>query len=312
MNNFTKRTLLLCFIVILSLGLLVGCPATEEEPPQPDPDQAYIPMFVLVREEGSGTRAAFEQLFLNNNAGTHTFYSNIDMLDAVASEFLTIGYISLGAKNYFIKALYIDGVAPTAENVISGSYSFTRPFNIITRQAVSDTTQDFYNFILSAEGQDILEEHGFARVHQGQPFAGTLAPGLVRINGSSSMAPVMQELASAYMSLNLNSFIEIKVTNSAAGLEAITVDSASMYHQASPENLYLSANGHFDIGLVSYALASAELAANLNSTTIAYDGIAVIVNHANAINGLDSEVISAIFNGEINNWLDPIFDEYRD
>ena len=312
MKTSIKKLLLLGICIILALSLLGACtPADEQYDPQPDPDEPHIPMFIIIREEGSGTRAAFEELFANNSFGTHTFYSSLHMQYAVESDFFTIGYISLGFKDDFVKALYIDGVAPTLENVINGSYRFTRPFNLITRQDFSGVAQDFYNFILSLEGQDILEAHGFARVHQGQPFSGTLEPGLVRINGSSSMAAVMEELAFAYMYLNRNSSIEIQATNSAVGLEFAPEDSIYVYQQASPYNLYLHPGAIFDIGMVSREVAINELAANLNSTTIAHDGIAVIVNHANAINGLDSEAVSAIFNGEIDNWLDDVFEQYR-
>ena len=313
MKISTKKILLLSIGIILALSLLVGCPATYEPEPEPDENEYHIPMFILTREEGSGTRAAFEQLFANNGFGTHTFENSFDMMFAVDSDFFTIGYVSLGLKDDFIvKAVDINGITPTIENVLNGSYNFIRPLNIVTQQGLSDVAEDFYNFILSAEGQDIIEAFGFARIHQGQPFVGTLPPGLVRVDGSSSMAPVLQELGTAYMRLNRNSNIEVATSNSAVGLNVATAEAIYAYNQASPYNLALHPGGLFDIGMVSREITAGELTDGLNSTTIAHDSIAVIINYGNMIDGLSSETVSAIFNGEVNNWLDPIFEAYRD
>ena len=294
MKHSLKKILLLSIAAILAIGLLTGCPGSEDPDTGTGPDldpEAHIPIYALVREEGSGTRAAFEDFFAAAGDAAYTVEGSLDMLLTVSHEMITIGYISVAFMNESVKALYIDGIAPTVENIANGSYRFTRPFQVATRQDMSGVTRDFYNFILSAEGQDIIEAHGLARTGPGQPFAGSLPPGLVQISGSSSMAPVMEALGFAYMGLNRNSNVEIHISNSATGIEAV-------------------AENGFDIGMVSFEATTAELA-GLNSTTIAYDGIAIIVNHANAVNSLSSDLVSAIFAGEIDNWLEPAFEDHR-
>ena len=84
------------------------------------------------------------------------------MMTNVAQDPLAIGYISLGSLDESVKALKVDGAEATTENVKNESYKVSRPFNIATKEGVSDVAQDFIDYIMSAEGQKIVEESGFS------------------------------------------------------------------------------------------------------------------------------------------------------
>ncbi len=251
---------------------------------------------VISREDGSGTRGAFIELFgieQKDEEGNKIDYTtdNADitnstsvMMTSVAGNPAAIGYISLGSLNETVKALEIDGVAASVENVKSGDYKVVRPFNIATTAEVSEAAQAFIDFIMSAEGQAVVEENGYiAVVEDAQAFAGSDVSGKVVVAGSSSVTPVMEKLSEAYKAVNPNAEIEIQQSDSTAGMTS-TID------------------GVCDIGMASRALKDSELEAGLTPTVIAQDGIAVIVSNDNAITGLTSDQVRAIYMGEVTTW----------
>lgn len=251
---------------------------------------------VISREDGSGTRGAFIELFgieQKDEEGNKVDYTtdNADitnstsvMMTSVSSNPAAIGYISLGSLNETVKALEIDGVAASVENVKSGDYKVVRPFNIATTAEVSEAAQAFIDFIMSAEGQAVVEENGYiAAVEGAQAYAGSDVSGKVVVAGSSSVTPVMEKLSEAYQAVNPNAEIEIQQSDSTAGMTS-TID------------------GVCDIGMASRELKDSELEAGLTPTVIAQDGIAVIVSNDNAINGLTSDQVRAIYMGEVTTW----------
>ena len=251
---------------------------------------------VISREDGSGTRGAFIELFgieQKNADGEKIDYTTDDcditnstsvMMTSVAGNECAIGYISLGSMNETVKALTIDGAAASVENIKNGSYKVARPFNIATKAEVSDAAADFIAFIMSAEGQAVIEANGYIAVaEEAEAFAGGKTAGKIVVAGSSSVTPVMEKLAEAYMAVNPNVEIELQQSDSSSGMTS-TLD------------------GVCDIGMASRALKDSELEAGLTPMTIAMDGIAVIVSNDNPVEGLTSDQVRAIYMGEITDW----------
>ena len=250
---------------------------------------------VYSREDGSGTRGAFVELFgieQKNDAGEKVDYTTVEaiitnstdvMMTSVAGDTYGIGYISLGSLNDTVKAVKIDGAEASVENIKAGTYSVARPFNIATAGEVSEVTQDFINFIMSAEGQTIIEGKGYIAAAGTESFVSNNAAGKVVIDGSSSVAPVMEKLVEAYLAVNTNAEIELQSSDSSTGMSK-------------------TAEETIDIGMASRDLKESELEAGLTGITIAMDGIAVIVNHENPTADLSSEAVKAIFTGEAYMW----------
>lgn len=247
---------------------------------------------VVSREDGSGTRSAFTELMdiLDEDGDDATTdYSEITnstavMLATVAGNKSAIGYVSLGSLSDAVRAVSIDGVEASIENVVSGAYPVARPFNICVTAAVSPLAQDFIAFIMSADGQAVVSANNcIAALSDAQPYHSAALSGVITVAGSTSVAPVMEKLAEAYAVLNPDVSIEIQQSGSSAGIQS-------------------AIEGACDIGMSSRDLKTSELEAGLRSTLIARDGIAVIVNNENPVRDLSSPQIRAIFLGEVESW----------
>lgn len=185
---------------------------------------------VMTREEGSGTRSAFIELFgieTENESGekvdntiitAETTNSTSVMMTSVANDPSSIGYISLGSLNDTVKALQIDGVDATVDNIKNGTYKASRPFNIAVKADISETAQDFINFIMSAEGQAVVEENGYISQGNNGSYAGSSPSGTVNVAGSSSVSPVMEKLKEAYALVNPNAQIVVQQNDSTTGI----------------------------------------------------------------------------------------------
>jgi phosphate transport system substrate-binding protein len=248
---------------------------------------------VISREDGSGTRGAFIELFKieeRDSAGKRVDKTTKEavisnrtdiMLSAVAGNPAAIGYVSLGSLNNTVKALNIDGNAASIANVENGSYKITRPFNIAVKGSAGDAARDFITFILSREGQAVVAK-GYIPVAANAPAYTGTSSGRVVLAGSSSVTPVMEQLREAYLARNPNAVIEIQMSDSSTGIKA-------------------AVDGTCDIGMASRELSDTEKA-QLTPTVIAIDGIAVIVNPGNPLNGLSSAQVKQIFTGELSSW----------
>jgi phosphate transport system substrate-binding protein len=253
---------------------------------------------VVAREDGSGTRSAFIELFgVEETVGDQKVdqttldaiitNSTAVMLTTIVGDSQAIGYISLGSLDSSVKALDIDGVAATTDNVKNGSYKIQRPFNIVTNTGgtLSPTAQDFLTFILSSDGQKVIEQNHYvpsvdgATAYQAKPSTS----GKVIVAGSSSVTPVMEKLKEAYLVLNPDVDIEIQQSDSSTGIQA-TLD------------------GICDLGMSSRELKDTETSSGLKAEVIAYDGIAVIVNKALSFNGLTSAQVKDIYTGTVGRW----------
>ena len=205
-------------------------------------------------------------------------------MTTVAGDVNSLGYISLGSLNDTVTAVKIDGVEATADNVSNGTYKIARPFNIATKgEDLSDAAQDFVNYILSKDGQQIITDNGYISVGEGKEFTSNNASGKLVIAGSSSVTPVMEKLVEAYGKVNANVEIEVQESDSSTGMQS-TID------------------GLCDIGMASRELKDSETEAGLVATEIAKDGIAVIVNNESGITDLTSDQVKQIYTGEILTW----------
>lgn len=270
--------------------------SVEAEVAESNFDMAEL-ISVYSREDGSGTRGAFIELFgveQKDENGEKVDYTTEEaiitnstdvMMTSVAGDTYAIGYVSLGSLNdtVKVKAVQIDGAEATVENIKSGAYAIARPFNIATTGEVSEVAQDFINFIMSAEGQAIVTEKGYIGSDDAVAFESNGATGKVVVGGSSSVSPVMEKLIEAYVAVNSGAEIELQTSDSTTGMTG-------------------AADGTLDIGMASRALKDTEVEAGLVGTQIAMDGIAVIVNQENPVEDLSSETVKGIFTGELYTW----------
>lgn len=252
---------------------------------------------VVSREDGSGTRGAFIELVgveQKDASGNKVDNTTIDaeivnstsvVTQTVAGNDAAIGYISLGSLNDTVKALEIDGAAPTVENIKNGTYKVARPFNIVMKNALSEPAQAFVDFILSAEGQQVVADNHYIPLDNAPAFTGSTVSGKVVVAGSSSVTPVMEKLKEAYMAVNPNAEIEIQMSDSSTGVNS-------------------AIDGTCDFGMASRELKDSEVEKGATSTVIAMDGIAIIVNLNNPVTALTSEQVRSIYVGETTNWAD--------
>lgn len=247
---------------------------------------------VISREDGSGTRSAFVELtgVEDDNGDNTTVDAEIAnktdvVLTSVAGNESSIGYVSLGSLNGTVKAVKVDGVEATTDNVKSGDYKLSRPFNIATKGEPTGVAKDFINFILSADGQAIVEEEGCITVNDAaEAFTTDGSEGQIAVGGSSSVSPVMEKLIEAYQAVNPKAKIELQTSDSTSGMTG-------------------AIDGTFAIGMASRELKDEEKA-ELTGTSIALDGIAVVVNPNNTVEDLTMDQIKSIYIGETTDWAD--------
>ena len=249
---------------------------------------------IVSREDGSGTRGAFIELFgIEEKQGDQKVDMTTEdaqitnntsvMLTTVAKDDYAIGYVSLGSLDDSVKALKIDGAEATEENIKDGSYKVSRPFNIATKgDQTNEVAKDFIDYILSKDGQQVISDNGYISNDDAADYAGTAPSGKCVVGGSSSVSPVMEKLIEAYKKVNPNAEIELQTSDSTTGMTS-TIE------------------GSYDIGMASRELKDDE-AAELEATVIATDGIAVIVNKANPADELSADQVKSIYVGDVTTW----------
>lgn len=289
-----KKVLAVTLGAVLMIGSLAGCGNNSSKSADGGFD-ATQDISVVSREEGSGTRGAFVELtgveekdadgnkVDNTTTNAITCNSTEVVLTTVAGDDYAIGYISLGALNDTVKALKIGGVEASEENINNGSYTLSRPFNIVTKDGISDVAQDFINYIMSGDGQKVISDNGYIGDDSAAAFESNGAEGKVVVGGSSSVSPVMEKLIEAYKAVNANVEIELQTSDSTTGMTG-------------------AADGTLDIGMASRELKDSETEEGLTATKIAMDGIAVIVNQENPVEDLSSDTVKGIFTGGTTTW----------
>lgn len=280
-----KKLLATMLAAVVAVGTMTGCGEKAAD------SLTGNEITVVSREDGSGTRGAFIELTgvqadgqdMTTMEAIITNSTEV-MMTTVAGDVNAIGYASMGSMNDTVKALAVNGVEATADNVKNGSYVLSRPFNIATLGDISDVAQDFINFIMSADGQAVIADKGYIQIDEdAAPFESNGATGKIVVAGSSSVTPVMEKLQEAYLAMNSGAEIELQESDSTTGMtQAI--------------------DGTCDIGMASRDLKDSELEAGLVSMSIAMDGICVIVNNANDTSDLTTDEIAEIFRGARLKW----------
>ena len=289
--NMNKLTFVSAIAGIVVLAIIAAC--RDDSNSKKLSFDTNREITVIAREAGSGTRDAFTELVGilvkqngkkkdNTTVEALTIDGTQGVISTVAGNEYAIGYISLGSMNNSVKALKIDGVSPDKLNVKRGTYPIARPFNVATKSQISEIAQDFLDFIMSADGQSIVDANGYVSVVEGKVYESKNLKGKIVIAGSSSVSPVMEKLKEGYLQKNPGVEIEIQTNDSSSGMLA-------------------AKEGTCDIGMASRDLKSSEKDV-LNSLTIARDGIAVIVNSKNPQDNLNKETRRQIYTGLIRNW----------
>lgn len=287
-----KKMFGMCLLGVLMASLLTGCGSTNDGIVE-DPTGEII---VISREDGSGTRGAFVELLgieQKNEEGVKidhtTLWAEITNATAVMIQSIygndnAIGYLSLGSLNESVKAVAIDGVFPSVETIKDGTYPVARPFNIVYDEtSLDEVGQDFLNFVMSEEGQAIVEAKGYVSQGNQGPYVPSKMTGEITIGGSSSVTPVMEKLAECYREIHPEVSIEVQQSDSTTGIQSVV-------------------EGVSDIGMASRGIKDGEVALGLTPMTIALDGIVVVIHNENAIEGFTTQQVRAIYMGEITHW----------
>lgn len=295
-----KKLLAVTAVVAMTAVSIVGCGSSDEKKAEGGKDEkvewdASNDISVVSREDGSGTRGAFIELFgveekdengekmdMTTEEAAITNSTSV-MMNTVSGNEYAIGYISLASLDDSVKAVKIDGAEPTVENIKSGDYKIQRPFNIVTKDGISEVAQDFVNYIMSPEGQKVVEENSGIPMDDVKPYESNGATGKIVVAGSSSVSPIMEKLKEAYLKVNTGAEIEIQTSDSTTGVTSVV-------------------DGLCDIGMASRELKDTELAEGVTPTVIALDGIAVIVNNDSTVEELSSEQVKSIYTGEVLTW----------
>ena len=286
MKTRTSKLAAIFTSVALAATMLASCGGSSDK------------ITVISREDGSGTRGAFieltgiEEKDSNGNKTDNTkkdaliCKSTDVVLTQVSGDKNAIGYISFGSLNDTVKALKVEGVEPSTATIESGDYKIVRPFNIAVKDGLSDAAQDFENYILSSEGQDIIEKAGYIKIDKSAAaYASNNASGKVVVSGSSSVTPVMEKLAESYQKANTNVTVDVQQSDSSTGIKD-------------------AINGTSDIGMASRDISDDELSQGIKSVTIAQDAIAVIVNKDSKVDELTSAQVKDIYTGKTTKWAD--------
>ena len=284
--KMTKKVLGMVLCGVMTVGMITGCggsdSSTTNDAGNTSADAAQE-ISVVSREDGSGTRGAFIELFgvedeengekVDKTTEEATIANSTEIvMTTVAGDKNAIGYCSLGSLNDSVKGLKIDGAEPTVDNI-----------NIATKDKKSEVTQDFINYILSEDGQKVIESNGYIKASDAGAFKSNGAKGKVVVAGSSSVTPVMEKLAESYKTVNSGAEIEIQESDSTTGMNS-------------------AAEGTCDIGMASRDLKDSETGAGLTPTVIAKDGIVVIVNNENKVDNMTKAQVNDVFRGTITDW----------
>lgn len=287
-----KSKIILAVVLVAAIAVTVfaGCSAKKDNNKNENTASGGA-ITVISREDGSGTRDAFTELMeiideQGNDATVDTAEitnSTSVMMSTVNGNANAIGYVSLGSLSDEVKALSLDGVAPSTQTVKDGSYKLQRPFNIAYNEtSLSDAAKDFIRYIMSTQAAEVINEEGYIAMDTAEDYKASGLSGTVTLAGSTSVAPLMNVLADKYEILNPNVKIEIQESGSSAGIQS-------------------AIEGAVNIAMSSRNLKDEESKV-LASKKIALDGIAVIVNSSNGLNNITSAHLKDIYTGKVTKW----------
>lgn len=242
----------------------------------------------FAREEGSGTRAEFEQLIGTTEAGAKELaLSTQEMRELIAEDETAVGYVAYSAgvldaatDDSYVSLVSVDGISASTETIKKEIYPLCRNYLLAYSGELSGAAEDFLRYIKGA-GQEIVGQ-SCVPVHKTTSFLSDKSSGTLTIRGSSSIAPLMEQLAQDYNSYNPNVNITVLSTDSGDGLTA-------------------AIRGECDLAMSSRSLKDYETEL-LTTETIGLDAIVLIVNGQNPINDLTSKEIKNIYDGRVKDW----------
>lgn len=254
---------------------------------------------VVSREEGSGSRSAFEELVdVNTEEGVNDMTGdalirpgNGDVASQVEGHATSIGYISFSTfvnAGDSLRGLEIDGAAPTLENFLSEDYTLARPFVMIYRKAdLTDVERAFIEFAQSTEGLEVLSEAGtIVDVTAGEAFDADAHAGIsgtMTLGGSTSTESTAVRLAEEFRAIFPNVDFTYDSHGSGAGISG-------------------GQDGTYVIGFSSRELREGELEDGSSAFTYAIDGLVMVVHPTNPLIGLTIAQIRDIYMGEVTDW----------
>lgn len=243
----------------------------------------------ITREEGSGTRGAFVDLFELKEDGMDKIddsievtNSTISILTSVKSDKNAMGYISFGSLNDNVKSVKIDNIEPSIENIKNGKYSIIRNLNIVIKEK-NELINDFIKYINSTQAKEIIEKNGYVSIDNNKIYKSSDLKGEINIIGSSSVAPIMQKLAEDYMIYNEKIIVKVGQSDSTSGINSVL-------------------DGTCDIGMSSRELKETEINKGLESVVVCKDGIIIIINKEQKIDNLTKKEVYDIYTKKIESW----------
>lgn len=271
-------------ILSVSLCAVIALSACSSESSLPDLS-GMGKITVISREEGSGTRDEFENIIGTGAKGTDNIaLSTAEVSEIISDDINAVGYTAYNTAelNENVKAVDINGIAVTEENISSGKYPLCRNYYLAYSGELSAAETDFLAYVMSA-GQAVADDECVA-VKKSSSFLSDKSLGNIKICGSTSMASLIEKMAEDYRSYNPNVVIEITATDSSDGLNS-------------------AIRGECNIAMSSRELADYENEL-LTKKAVARDGIAVIVNSENPVSNLSKEQIKQIYDNNTGKWSD--------
>lgn len=242
---------------------------------------------VITREDGSGTKSAFmEILGLKGKADVEDAIiqtGTAAVMQEVSSNPYAIAFDSLGYVTDEVKKLNVDGVEPTIANIKSGSYTISRPLNVVYKEETiknSSLFSAYLAFLKSSDAQSIISAEGYVSVSDNATAYAKddSLSGTIDIAGSTSLKPLMEKLAEEFETSQPS--VKINVAGGGSGTGYANGE-----------------NGTSDFGMISETFSSAK-AASCVYYTVAKDGIAVIVNKRNPLATISKTDLSNVYDGE--------------
>jgi phosphate transport system substrate-binding protein len=242
------------------------------------------PIVVVSREEGSGTRGAFEDIVMGDYLITEDAIfqpSNGSVRTIVSTTPYAIGYLSFGYLDETTKPMMVNGVAPSTDNVVAGTYPVFRPLNLVTNGEPNELVQAWLDFILAQEGQAIVAAD-YISVIPPVEWEGEISEA-----GSTTVQPLAESLAAAFNETYPNITIDVQGGGSSSGVKG-------------------AGEGAVDVGAASREIKDSEFiefeSCPLTVYTIALDGIAFVVHNDVPVDDITLEQGQQIFAGELTNW----------
>ena len=281
-----KKFIAVLSVATMAAGLAVGCGSadsgsSDDKSSKGDWDSSND-ITIVSREDGSGTRGAFIELF---GIEEKKDGEKVDMTtdDAQITNSTSVMLTTVAGDDYAIVAEIGTKTEINNHNYRSVKYKICRPFNIATKKgADNEVAKDFIAYIMSKEGQQVISDNGYIGDDSAEAYAGSKPSGKAVVGGSSSVSPVMEKLIEAYKKVNTGAEIELQTTDSTTGMTS-------------------AIDGSYDIGMASRELQDEEKD-KLDSQVIATDGIAVIVNKNNTTDELSSDQVKTIYTGDATTW----------